>query len=84
MFMNSQLSTWFFYIQWFIFKLYTFINQVRKFLEMTKEGSDYEDKVRNFLEETARFKRDRKMQELGTQEHEKSSKARKKAKKESK
>lgn len=57
---------------------------MRKFLEMTKEGSDYEDKVRNFLEETARFKRDRKMQELGTQEHEKSSKARKKAKKESK
>lgn len=41
--------------------------QVRKFLEMTKEDSDYEDKVRNFLEETAQYKRNRKMQELGQQ-----------------
>lgn len=42
-------------------------HQVRKFLEMTKEDSDYEDKVRNFLEETAQYKRNRKMQELGQQ-----------------
>lgn len=34
---------------------------------MTKEDSDYEDKVRNFLEETAQYKRNRKMQELGQQ-----------------
>lgn len=56
--------------------------QVRKFLEMTKEDSDYEDKVRNFLEETAQYKRNRKMQELGQQpqpgaEHEKKKKKKK-------
>lgn len=34
---------------------------------MTKEDSDYEEKVRNFLEETAQYKRNRKMQELGQQ-----------------
>lgn len=34
---------------------------------MTKEDSDYEDKVRNFLEETQQYKRNRKMQELGQQ-----------------
>jgi hypothetical protein len=35
---------------------------------MTKEDSDYEEKVRNFLEETAQYKRNRKMQELGQQQ----------------
>lgn len=34
---------------------------------MTKEDSDYENKVRNFLAETAQYKRNRKMQELGQQ-----------------
>lgn len=34
---------------------------------MTKEDSDYEDKVRNFLKETAQYKLNRKMQELGQQ-----------------
>lgn len=57
--------------------------QVRKFLEMTKEDSDYEDKVRHFLEETAQYKRNRKMQELGQQslplvpEHDKKKKKKK-------
>lgn len=49
---------------------------------MTKEDSDYEEKVRNFLEETAQYKRNRKMQELGQQhqpgpEHEKKKKKKK-------
>lgn len=41
---------------------------MRKFLEMTKEDSDYEEKVRNFLAETTQYKRNRKMQELGQQQ----------------
>lgn len=53
-------------------------------MEISKEDSDYEEKVRNLLSEAEKYKRDRKMQELASQEHEKSSKARKKAKKESK
>lgn len=55
------------YIGKIVFQYFINDAQVRKFLEMTKEDSEYEDKVRNFLEETTQYKRNRKMQELGQQ-----------------
>lgn len=56
--------------------------QVRKFIEMTRDDDDYEEKVRKFVAEAAKYQRERKNSEKDAKK--KKRKEDKKAKKDSK
>lgn len=57
--------------------------KVSKFLEMTRDEDNYEEKVRKFVEEASKYRKDRKLQEekLKKKERKRSKKAKKESKK---
>lgn len=60
--------------------------RVSKFLEMTRDEDNYEEKVRKFVEEASKYRKDRRAQEekLKKKERKRSKKAKKESKKKKK